>query len=78
METEKLGMTKRKALKVYALDRKRMENGTFPGEDYSEYLLDEIREIRLNKHRFYQKITDIYATSLDYNKSASTTKAIFF
>jgi hypothetical protein len=38
------------------------------GEDYFEHLLAEIREIRLSERRFYQKITDLYATSLDYNK----------
>jgi len=65
------------AIKGYVLDRKRMENGTFLGEDYFEHLLEEIREIRLSERRFYQKITDIYATSLDYNKEAPTTKAFF-
>ncbi|MDQ1336227.1 MAG: hypothetical protein QG552_3177 [Thermodesulfobacteriota bacterium] len=65
------------AIKGYVLDRKRMENGTFLGEDYYERLLEEIREIRLSERRFYQKITDIYATSVDYNKDAPTTKAFF-
>jgi len=46
-------------------------------EDYYERLLEEIREIRLRERRFYQKITDIYATSVDYNKDAPTTKAFF-
>ena len=55
------------AIKGYVLDKKRMENGTFLGEDYFERLLEEIREIRLSERRFYQKITDIYATSVDYN-----------
>jgi len=65
------------AIKGYVLDKKRMENGTFLGEDYFEHLLEEIREIRLSERRFYQKITDIYATSVDYNKDAPTTKAFF-
>ncbi|MDY0041603.1 MAG: virulence RhuM family protein [Desulforhabdus sp.] len=65
------------AIKGYVLDKKRMENGTFLGEDYYERLLEEIREIRLSERRFYQKITDIYATSVDYNKDAPTTKAFF-
>jgi len=65
------------AIKGYVLDRKRMENGAFLGEDYFEHLLEEIREIRLSERRFYQKITDIYATSVDYNKDAPTTKAFF-
>lgn len=65
------------AQKGYVLDRERMENGTFLGEDYFERLLEEIREIRLSERRFYQKITDIYATAVDYNKNAPTTKAFF-
>lgn len=65
------------AIKGYVLDKKRMENGAFFGEDYFERLLEEIREIRLSERRFYQKITDIYATSVDYNKDAPTTKAFF-
>lgn len=65
------------AIKGYVLDRKRLENGTFLGEDYFERLLEEIREIRLSERRFYQKITDIYATSLDYDKNAPTTRDFF-
>ena len=65
------------AIKGYVLDKKRMENGEFLGKDYFERLLDEIREIRLSERRFYQKITDIYITSIDYNKDAPTTKAFF-
>lgn len=65
------------AVKGYVMDRKRLENGTFLGEDYFERLLAEIREIRLSERRFYQKITDIYATSVDYNKDAPTTREFF-
>lgn len=54
-----------------------MENGTFIGEDYFEHLLAEIREIRLSERRFYQKLTDIYATSIDYNRDAPTTRLFF-
>lgn len=61
----------------YVIDRKRMENGTFIGEDYFEHLLEEIREIRLSERRFYQKITDIYATSVDYDKNSPLTKKFF-
>ena len=61
----------------YVIDRKRMENGAFLGEDYFERLLEEIREIRLSERRFYQKVTDIYATSVDYDKNAPTTKKFF-
>ena len=65
------------AIKGYVLDKKRMENGSFLGEDYFEKLLEEIREIRLSERKFYQKISDIYATSIDYNKDAPTTKVFF-
>jgi len=65
------------AVKGYVLDKKRLENGAFLGEDYFERLLEEIREIRLSERRFYQKITDIYATSVDYNKDAPTTHKFF-
>lgn len=65
------------AIKGFVLDKKRLENGSFLGEDYFEQLLEEIREIRLSERRFYQKITDIYATSVDYNKNAPTTRDFF-
>ena len=65
------------AIRGYVIDKKRMENGSFIGEDYFEHLLAEIREIRLSERRFYQKLTDIYATSIDYNKSAPTTRLFY-
>ena len=65
------------ALRGYVIDRKRMENGAFLSEDYFEHLLAEIREIRLSERRFYQKLTDIYATSMDYDKDAPTTRTFF-
>jgi len=65
------------AIKGYVLDKKRMENGAFLGEDYFERLLEEVREIRLSERKFYQKITDIYTTSVDYNKDAPTTRDFF-
>lgn len=61
----------------YIIDKKRMENGSFIGEDYFEHLLSEIREIRMSERRFYQKLTDIYATSIDYNKDAPTTRLFY-
>jgi len=63
--------------KGYIIDKKRMENGTFFDEDYFESLLAEIREIRLSERRFYQKITDIYATSIDYDKKSPITIKFF-
>ena len=65
------------AIRGYVLDRKRMENGSFLDEDYFEHLLAEIREIRLSERRFYQKLTDIYATAIDYNRDAPTTRLFF-
>ena len=63
--------------KGYILDKKRMENGTFFDEDYYDSLLAEIREIRLSERRFYQKITDIYATSIDYDRKSPVTINFF-
>ena len=65
------------AIRGYVIDKKRMDNGSFIGEDYFEHLLAEIREIRLSERRFYQKLTDIYATAIDYNKDAPTTRLFF-
>ena len=63
--------------KGYIIDKRRMENGSFFDEDYYDSLLAEIREIRLSERRFYQKITDIYATSVDYDSKAPTTIKFF-
>ena len=65
------------AIRGYVIDKKRMENGTFIGQDYFEHLLAEIREIRLSERRFYQKLTDIYSTAIDYSSDAATTKLFF-
>lgn len=61
----------------YVLDKKRLENGQIFDEAYFDHLLDEIREIRASERKFYQKITDIYATSVDYSRDAKTTKEFF-
>ena len=65
------------AIRGYVIDKKRMENGSFIGVDYFEQLLEEIREIRLSERNFYQKLTDIYATAIDYNRDAPTTRDFF-
>lgn len=65
------------AIRGYVIDKKRMENGQFIGVDYFEQLLEEIREIRLSERNFYQKLTDIYATAIDYNRDAPTTREFF-
>ena len=71
------GVLRDYTLRGYVLDRKRMENGAFLDEDYFERLLEEIREIRLSERRFYQKITDIYVTAMDYDKKSPITREFF-
>jgi len=62
----------------WVMDEERLKHGgTILTEDYFEKQLEKIREIRLSERRFYQKITDIYATSLDYDKTAKTTRDFF-
>ena len=65
-------------IKGWVMDEERLKNGgSVLTVEYFERLLEQIREIRLSERRFYQKITDIYATSLDYDCTASTTKQFF-
>ena len=61
----------------WALDEARLKSGHKVLPDYFDKLLEKIREIRLSERRFYQKITDLYATALDYDKTASTTREFF-
>lgn len=65
------------AIQGYVLDKSRLENGQIFDEEYFEHLLDEIREIRASERKFYQKITDIYSTAVDYSRDAVTTKEFF-
>ncbi len=71
------GILRQFAIRGYVIDKQRMENGSFLGVDYYEHLLSEIREIRMSERRFYQKLTDIYATAMDYNRDAPTTRLFF-
>ena len=65
-------------IKGFAMDDERLKNdGTILGKKYFEEQLQRIREIRLSERKFYQKITDIYATSLDYDLTAESTKRFF-
>ena len=65
-------------IKAYAMDDERLKNGgTILTERYFEEQLERIREIRLSERKFYQKITDIYATSIDYDVSAQATQRFF-
>lgn len=68
---------KKFTIQGYVLDKERMKNGSFINEDYFEKLLEEIREIRISERRFYQKITDIYATSIDYDSKSPFTIDFF-
>lgn len=65
-------------IKGWVIDDERLKNGgSALTTEYFDRLLEQIREIRLSERRFYQKITDIYATSLDYDRTAKTTKQFF-
>ena len=61
----------------YVLDKDRLINGQIFDEDYFDHLISEIQEIRASERRFYQKITDIYATAVDYSLDSLTTKNFF-
>lgn len=63
--------------KGYVLDKNRLKQGEQFGHDYFKDLLEDVREIRASERRFYQKITDIYALSIDYDKQAPETKRFF-
>lgn len=72
-----ISILKQYSVKGYVLDKERLKNGTFLNENYFNELLQEIREIRISERNFYQKITDIYATSMDYNVTSPITKEFF-
>ena len=72
-----INILKQYSIKGYVLDKERLKNGAFLNENYFNELLQEIREIRISERNFYQKITDIYATSMDYNVESPTTKEFF-
>ena len=71
-------IVKEYTIKGWAMDGERLKNGgSVLTVEYFDHLLEQIREIRLSERRFYQKITDIYATALDYDRTAKTTKQFF-
>lgn len=72
-----INILKQFSIKGYVLDKERLKNGAFLNENYFDELLKEIKEIRLSERNFYQKITDIYATSMDYQKDAPITINFF-
>jgi hypothetical protein len=65
------------SIRGYVLDNERLKNGSFLSKEYYENLLAEIREIRASERKFYQKITDIYATAMDYRANAEITQNFF-
>ena len=72
------GIVKDYTIQGWAMDSDRLKNGgSVLTKEYFDHLLEQIREIRMSERRFYQKITDIYATALDYDKSAKTTRLFF-
>ena len=72
------GIVKDYTIKGWVMDDERLKNGgSVLTVEYFDRLLEQIREIRLSERRFYQKITDIYATALDYDRTAKTTKQFF-
>lgn len=64
-------------IKGWVIDSERLKEGTYLTDKYYDELLETIREIRLSERKFYQKITDIYATSVDYDKTSSITRDFF-
>ena len=72
------GIIKEFTIKAYVMDDERLKNdGSILGKKYFEEQLQRIREIRLSERKFYQKITDIYATAIDYDVNAQATKRFF-
>lgn len=72
------GIVKNYTIKGWVTDDERLKNGgSVLTVEYFDCLLEQIREIRLSERRFYQKITDIYATALDYDRIVKTTKQFF-
>lgn len=64
-------------IKGFAIDDERLKNGTHFGKDYFDELLEQIREIRASERRFYQKVTDIYATAIDYDRNSPVTQQFY-
>ncbi|HBC76947.1 MAG TPA: cell filamentation protein Fic [Candidatus Wallbacteria bacterium] len=71
------GVLRNFAIRGYVLDKERLKNGSFFNKEYFDDLLEEIREIRASERKFYQKITDIYSTAMDYNRDCETTRTFF-
>ena len=64
-------------IKGWVMDDERLKRGTYLTEKYFDEQLERIREIRASERKFYQKITDLYATAIDYDKNAATTRRFY-
>ena len=64
-------------IRGYVMDKERFKNGSPLSSEYFEHLLEDIREIRLSERKFYQKVTDLYATAVDYDRTALHTRRFF-
>lgn len=71
------GILREFMIKCFVLDDELLKNGSRFGKDYFTDLIERIREIRVSERRFYEKITDLYATSHDYNKNAEITRNFY-
>ena len=71
------GIVKDYTIKGWVMDDERLKRGTYLTEKYFDEQLERIREIRASERRFYQKITDLYATAIDYDKSSATTRRFY-
>ena len=71
------GIVKEYTIKGWVMDDERLKRGTYLTEKYFDEQLERIREIRVSERKFYQKITDLYATAIDYDKDALATKRFY-
>ena len=71
------GIVKDYTIKGWVMDVERLKRGSYLTDKYFEEQLERIREIRASERKFYQKITDIYATAIDYDKTSATTKRFY-
>ena len=70
-------IAKNYTIKGWVMDDKRLKRGTYLTEKYFDEQLERIREIRASERKFYQKITDLYATAIDYDKNSATTRRFY-
>lgn len=71
------GIVKDYTIKGWVMDDERLKRGTYLTEKYFDEQLERIREIRASERKFYQKITDLYATAIDYDKNSATTRRFY-